>query len=370
MNTIQEGVAPSDKYRVPVRNTSSETIPPYGAMQVASSSLVGDDKVFNVIKPNGAPGAKVYLNGPAEIPVSEPGHGTDEYPAEALITGTVVFGAEIGPVNASWALTASGKGFQFLGGLAGGVGRVAAKGGTTAGDDFPLIKILNVSGLPKAFGSIVGYGLPVDPPPGTLHRIPTFQSVAPTKGKPFAVLLQDIATSAVGDAGPCGVVPVQIDYTDAAHTKADAITNDYAKLRSGAEGPAIILWREKQGISGSGTLGVQWARVLLDRFEATTVISEDIRGVSAGGIGAATGSRDGPLTPGVGNARLYNPPASGNAGVAWQVGQIVSVENWMRGTIPDYKPLLLRPSRLDDNDNTIYTVIAEGCAEIPSQEQS
>jgi hypothetical protein len=133
------------------------------------------------------------------------------------------------------------------------------------GDDFPRVKIVNKSGTGRVFGNVVGYGPPTDPPPATLgNALPTFESAAPTAGKPFAVLLADIAPNDTGDAGPVGVVAVQLDFKDATHEYADAITNDYAKLASAATGPARIIWREKAYISGAGSLGVQWARVRLD----------------------------------------------------------------------------------------------------------
>lgn len=364
MKQVQDGNRPADKYRVPVQNQSGEQIPPYGAMQVVSSSNVGDDKLFNVIRPNGAPTAKVYLNGPVQIPANQPGHGTDEYPAEALIAGTPAFGAELGPIATSWALSASGKGFQYLGGLASGVGRVAAKGGTSAGDDFPLIKIVNVSGLPRAFGNIVGFGASVDPPPGTLHRIPTFQSAPPQAGKPFAILLQPIGVGETGDAAAIGLVlPAQLNLTDANHTRADAINNNFANVASSTDGPGIILWRERQGVAGGGTLGLQWSRLLFGQPIATT---EDIRGVTTASIPPATGQRDGPITPGTGQVRLYTMP-TGAAGTAWQLGQVVTVEHWMFvEPIASYKPVLLKPSRKDANGSQIYIVHAEGCKEIPS----
>lgn len=247
-------------------NGTAETIPPYGVMQVAGASNFGTDRMFLVTKPTGVAGASYVLNGPQAIAAVGYGAATNSYPADAAYSGTPVAGAEWGPVAGSWSLSINGKGFQILGGAAGGVVRVTTKAGTTApGDDFPLVRIVNMSGLARPFGSIVGYGSPVDPPPGTLWRIPTFQSAAPAAGKPFCVLLNDIANNDTGDAGPLAVLPVQIDFTDASHKFADCVTGDYAKLKSGTSGPAIILWREKQGIAGADSLGVQWARVLLDR---------------------------------------------------------------------------------------------------------
>lgn len=246
-------------------NSTSEVIPPYGVMQVVGASSFGLERVFSVTRPTGVELASYVLNGPQAIQAGGYGAATNSYPADAAYSGTPVTGAECGPVAGSWLLSVNGKGFYILGGAAGGIVRVTTKSGTTAGDDFPLVKIVNGSGLSKPFGSIVGYGTPVDPPPGTLCRIPTFQSAAPTAGKPFCVLLQDVAHGDTVDAGPVGVLPVQIDFTDAKHTHADCVTGDYAKLKSGTSGPATILWREKQGTAGAGSLGVQWARVLLDR---------------------------------------------------------------------------------------------------------
>jgi hypothetical protein len=97
------------------------------------------------------------------------------------------------------------------------------------------------------------------------------------------------------------------------------------------------------------------------------VASEDIRGFAYGTIPAATGIKDAATTPGVGQAKLHTMPTSGNAGTAWAVNTTpVIVENWMRGSIVSYKPLLLRPSRKAINGAQIYTVVSEGCAEIPS----
>lgn len=94
--------------------------------------------------------------------------------------------------------------------------------------------------------------------------------------------------------------------------------------------------------------------------------SDDIRGYSTTTIPAATGSRDGPVTPGVGAVKLCIPP-SGPAGAAWSVqAGTVTAENWMRGSITAYKPILLRKSRLTDTSEQIYTIVSEGCATIPS----
>lgn len=92
---------------------------------------------------------------------------------------------------------------------------------------------------------------------------------------------------------------------------------------------------------------------------------EDIRGVTSTAITAATGTKNGPQTPGTGQVLLYTKPA-GPAGTAWQPGTVVTAENWMHGTIASFKPVHLKKSRKSDTGTQIYVIIAEGCAEVPS----
>jgi hypothetical protein len=74
----------------------------------------------------------------------------------------------------------------------------------------------------------------------------------------FVVLAEPLKSGAVGRAYAAGVCHVQIDVTDAAHTRADVKDSDRAKLasKSDDEGSARILWKE----SGTGT---KWATVML-----------------------------------------------------------------------------------------------------------
>jgi hypothetical protein len=265
-----------------VKNTTSEEVPPFAVMQVVSTSNTNQEEEYRVTKPTGSSGASYIINSPFPIAGNLFGSGTMGVATAAYnaALGTPTTGAEWGPVNGSWLLSPSGKGFTILGGAANGLVRVAPKGGATAGDDFPLVKIVNVSGLARSFGNIVGYGNSVDPPPATLSRIPTFQSAAPQAGQPFAVLLTDAGLNQTVDAGPVGVVPCQIYLNDANHKYAEAINNNYSWLNSAATGPALILWREKQGIVGSGTLGLQWARVRLDAEKFRLVRGEVYQSVT------------------------------------------------------------------------------------------
>lgn len=230
-------------------------------------------------------------------------------------------------------------------------------------DDFPLVKIRAGSSLD--IGQVTGFGTPLTPPPGSTPIIPTFDSTMPTAGKPFAIMLESAISNETKLAAPVGIVAAQLNFTDASHQYADCVTNSPSAIKSGSAGPARILWREKQNVSGSGSLGSQWALVLLSASQPAAVV--DIRGWTTSQITAATGSRNGPTTPGTGTAKLGIMPTSGAAGAAWQAGtDNVNVENWMRGTIPIYKPILLDFSRYADDGTKIYSVKSEGCVEIPS----
>lgn len=351
----------SHAYPVAVQNIAASDAPAYACLQIATSTLVGIDTIYGVTQPTGVSAAKHLFNTPEALAPSAYGSAAADF-GEVLISGTPVVNQEIGPVAGSWAMTTSGKGYLYLGGLANGVGRVA-KTAAGATSDFPLIRITNNTGLPLTFGSIVGYSTPVNYPPGTLSSLQSWYYTTPTANKPFAVLLADLPNNTTGDAAPVGVVSCQVNVTDATHEYADVANGNRTNLVSGKTGQARILWRANGLVAGAGSLGVQWAIVALNHQPAA---SDDIRGVSYGTIPAATGSRDGALTPGVGAAKLYTMP-TGAAGTAWAINtNPVVVENWMRGSIPSYKPLLLRPSRADNAGTQIYTVVSEGCAEIPS----
>lgn len=92
----------------------------------------------------------------------------------------------------------------------------------------------------------------------------------------------------------------------------------------------------------------------------------DVRGVTASTIPAATGSKDGPITPGVGTVRLYVMPTNDIPGAMWQPGFLATAENWMFAPVALYKPVLLKPSRKLQSGEQIYIIHAEGCKEVSS----
>lgn len=122
---IKEGTSRPTIYRVPVKNTTSETIPPHGIMQIVSASeVLVEDAEYRVTKPNGAAKAKYLINGPTEIIANREGFGTNDYPSDAAYnasSGTATPGSEWGPLAGSWLLSFSSdpntaKGYLILGG--------------------------------------------------------------------------------------------------------------------------------------------------------------------------------------------------------------------------------------------------------------
>jgi hypothetical protein len=323
-----------DGWSIPVFNTTGETVPPYGVMQIAGASLVGDDTLYHIIKPTGSANAKYVINSPADFPSQGYGFATDLYPADAATIGIAIAGQEWGPIADSWRLAPNGKGFLILGGIVLGLARVASiPPAAGQGADFPVIHIRNDSGLPRPKWSVWRVGTALTPPPDAPIQ-PTFASLAPQEGEPFVVSFADVGVDPennIVDAAPVGIVAVQIDYTDLGHKKAECITGDYAKLKSVDNGPATIEWREKQHLSGGLSLGLQWAFVLLDRqggagspvddaftAEINSSIAKGTAEIPTSGEGEVFQVFSGGATVSLGVKSLYNPfefEISGNCSV-------------------------------------------------------
>lgn len=289
-----------DPWNVPVKNTTGEIIPAHSAMQVIGSTPVDGDTLYFVTKPTGITNAKYLINSPANIEANSEGWGTDQYPTTAAIAGSFSVGQEIGPTLGSWALTANGVGYLFLGGAASDFGRVASKsvgGGQSA--DFPVIFLRNDSTLPRPAWSVFKTGVPLTPVPNAPIQ-PLFTTLPPVENESFAVSFADVGVSEINNivaAAQIGPVLVQLNFTDFAHTKAECITGDYTKLKSGTAGRGTILWREKQHIIGSATLGLQWAYVLLDATSGAAApnlfmctLYSNIAAASLGGAGSGQGN--------------------------------------------------------------------------------
>jgi hypothetical protein len=91
---------------------------------------------------------------------------------------------------------------------------------------------------------VVGIGGILNSPQDNLSEFQSrvaLKTAAPTAGERFAVALESAPDGEILQATMTGVVPCQINRTDAAHDYADAATGDYAKLVSGSTGTAAII---------------------------------------------------------------------------------------------------------------------------------
>lgn len=256
--TIQDGSPRSwsHAYPLPVQNVASQNAPPYAVMQVFGSTLTDSGTMYYVGKPTGGVGAYVF-NTPEALAPQAYGSAAEGIGIVA-ITGPLAMNQEVGPTAGSWVMSDSGKGYLFLGGYANGVGRVIKK---PSGTDYPIVRIVNNSGVTLPVGSICGFGTPYTFPPDVQTSVYTWHEVAPTANKPFCVLLSDIPTGTTGDAAPVGVVSCQVNVTDATHEYADVANGNRTNLVSGKTGQARILWRANGLVAGPASLGVQWCIV-------------------------------------------------------------------------------------------------------------
>jgi hypothetical protein len=106
-----------DLYDLPFYNNSGEAIPPYAVMQVDNWKDDANNRdYFRVRKPNGS-GKMFIVNGPLEVAIAGDGMGSrkEGIPARYL-SGTPAPDEEWGPTSGSWYLSASGSGFNVVGG--------------------------------------------------------------------------------------------------------------------------------------------------------------------------------------------------------------------------------------------------------------
>jgi hypothetical protein len=79
---IQSASRPPSPWNIPVLNTSGDTIPPHGVMEIVNASEVGEDTIYHVAKP-GISGTRVFvINSPAEIEQEGAGWATETYPTD------------------------------------------------------------------------------------------------------------------------------------------------------------------------------------------------------------------------------------------------------------------------------------------------
>jgi len=126
------------------------------------------------------------------------------------------------------------------------------------GSDFDpnIVIVKNATGAAAARYAVLALGSPLIAQTDNaveFKRTLTFAGTTPAATTDrVAVLLEPLASNKIGRAVVCGVVPVQVNVTDAAHTFATPTASDNTKLTSAASGPIELLSKE----SGTGT---KWA---------------------------------------------------------------------------------------------------------------
>lgn len=127
-----------------------------------------------------------------------------------------------------------------------------------------IVKVQNKSGVALDQFNVVELRDPIISPTDNLTDFklsPCFEArkpKAPGRKESLAILLEPLATNAIGNAVASGVVITKIDVSSGqgALDYADAETNVYATLKLKTSGPISVLWREP------GT-GEKWAIVSL-----------------------------------------------------------------------------------------------------------
>lgn len=190
--------------------------------------------------------------------------------------------------------------------MSGGAGAAQADPARNTG----VVKVKNASGSDVARFGVLGINTILFGPADNLIEFQNnaaLSCITPTAahaGK-FVVLLEPAADGAIALAVVSGIVPVQINVTDAAHGWADVKAADLTQLNSGASGTAQIVYKEV------GT-GMKWAMVRLGAgaSSGTRVVNLTQRGGANGNkTSAATYTYD-----------LYERLADGTNGVKLNAG--------------------------------------------------
>jgi len=167
---------------VPYRNLATETVPPYGVMQVVRSVHARDGTVvLEIDRPGAVSTIQYYVNGPSAVAPNHFGMATADWPARARWSGGAapqVSGTPWGPKAGSWDLFAGLEGFQILG----DVTEVDANHKTVMVHGYPLVPsprctACTASGLSQSvqveIAGVANMPTPPAPPPGvTDPRVP------------------------------------------------------------------------------------------------------------------------------------------------------------------------------------------------------
>jgi hypothetical protein len=111
-------------------NTSGETIPAYGVVQLRDNYASGYNQAS---KPNSSSGL-FFVNGPVAVLDTKKGESQLwNRPRLALVSGSPTVGTQVGPVEDSWEMSEEGTGFFVIHQPVGGVATVERIGGGGGG---------------------------------------------------------------------------------------------------------------------------------------------------------------------------------------------------------------------------------------------
>lgn len=130
-----------------------------------------------------------------------------------------------------------------------------------------ICKIKNGTGQNLNPGQVLGIHGPMINYPAHKRQVysrPMFNGLAPQADEPnkFVILTEQIRDGKPGSAVLIGAAWAQVDVADVGHKFAKIKDLETQYLESGGEG-AQIIYKEKQGESGSQALGVQWVLIIM-----------------------------------------------------------------------------------------------------------
>jgi len=157
-----------------------------------------------------------------------------------------------------------------------------------------IVLVRNDSGSGQSQFAVLGVDAPIILPADNereFRRCVALSCVTPQTGVHdgrFVILLEPLASGAIGRAAAAGVTPVRLAVTDEDDAALAEVTDaSSAHLTAGAAGSATVLWR-------AGGTGEQWALVRFGGDTGVTGVTDDGTNVATGRV--PIGSSDGSIT--------------------------------------------------------------------------
>ena len=155
--------------------------------------------------------------------------------------------------------------------------------GTSGGRQASVIRVKNASGQDQPRFAVLGIDGPIIPPDeheAEFQRQVALSCVTPTANHAgrFVVLLEPLASEAIGRACVSGVTIVRLQVENEDDPTADVADGESGHLVSGTSGNAVILWKEEEGEGDAS--GGRWAIVRIGGGGASAQLLIRITGSS------------------------------------------------------------------------------------------